>query len=326
MRDRFGREIRYLRVSLTERCNLHCSYCRPTGSEKAPSERKSLSLKDLLQVCGAAYGLGIDRFRLTGGEPLLRNGCPRFVASLKDLCPGAQVGLTTNGLLFSSRADALRSAGLDRVNFSLDSLRPDSFRRMTGSSRHGRVLEGIRIALLLGFPRVKINVVLIRGLNDGEVCGFVDRFWGDPVSIRFIEYMPYGFNGWEPSRVYPYESILEDLSRRYELEPSGSEGSGPSRDFVIKGARCRVGLISPLTRSFCVDCNRLRLTSEGLIRPCLFSEEAVDLRPLLRARAPLPALQKALGRAVGLKPQEHRMSGVPSVAPRLAGAMSDVGG
>lgn len=326
MRDSFGRHIHYLRVSLTEECNLRCVYCRPASAPSPDQPSEPIGLDEMLRLCGAFGALGFDRLRLTGGEPLLRPGVSGFVRRLKETAPGVEVGLTTNGILFAREARALKEAGLDGVNFSLDSLDPSVFRRLTGKDLLAEALEGISAALSLGFAHVKVNVVVVRGVNHGEIVRVVEQFCDSPVYIRFIEYMPYGYNGWSPEKVYPHEAIFEDLTARFRLEPCGKEGAGPSRDFAVVGAECRVGLISPITRSFCTDCNRLRLTSSGTIRPCLFSADSVDLAALLRSGGSDGDLRDAIVRAVWRKPESHGLS-LESHAPACLGqAMNRVGG
>ena len=326
MLDPFGRSIRYLRISVTDRCNLRCTYCRPPGDIEPSFHTRVLSYEELLRVCGIFWRLGFDKFRLTGGEPLVRRDFVPFVSRLRSRLPDAALGCTTNGLLFARYAESLKVAGLDRVNFSLDSLRPSTFRLVTGSDGLERVLEGIDAALAQDFRKVKINVVVMRGVNHEEIPAFVDRFGDRPLYIRFIEFMPYGINNWDATRVYPYASILADLQSRFRLLPRAREEAGPSRDFDVEGARCRVGIISPLTRSFCADCNRLRLTSDGKLRACLFSEEEVDLRSLLRSGSSDDSIVDAIRSAVAAKPKDHNLSADTITPAHFQRVMRQVGG
>ena len=251
-----------------------------------------------------------------------RNGQP---SSDRATAPAA-LACTTNGLLFARYAEALKVAGLDRVNFSLDSITPSTFRLITGSDGLDRVLEGIDAALVQGFRKVKLNVVVMRDVNAGEITAFVDRFGDRPLYIRFIEFMPYGINNWDATRVYPYTSILADLRSRFHLLPRAREEAGPSRDFDVEGARCRVGIISPLTKSFCEDCNRLRLTSDGKIRACLFSEQDVDLRALLRSGCGDSVIADAIRSAIAAKPRDHNLSADTITPTHFRKVMRQVGG
>lgn len=326
MRDRFGRDVHYLRVSVTDRCNLRCAYCRPPKTIEPACHAAILSYEEILRLCGIFARLGFDKFRLTGGEPLLRRDFVPFVRRLRQALPQAHLALTTNGLLLSAHARALKEAGLDRVNVSLDSLEEETFRLITGSEGAGKVLAGIAAALEAGFAPLKVNVVVMRGVNHGEIARFVERFRDDRVYIRFIEFMPYGVNGWAEEKVYPHEAILADLAVRFALRPRDREGSGPSRDFDVAGAACRVGIISPLTRSFCTDCNRLRLTSDGHVRACLFGTEEVDLRGLLRAGADDAALEGAVRSAILSKPRDHNLSADTITPLHFQRSMRQVGG
>jgi pyruvate-formate lyase-activating enzyme len=225
MLDPFGRSIRYLRISVTDRCNLRCTYCRPPGDIEPSFHTRVLSYEELLRVCGIFWRLGFDKFRLTGGEPLVRRDFVPFVSRLRSRLPDAALGCTTNGLLFARYAESLKVAGLDRVNFSLDSLRPSTFRLVTGSDGLERVLEGIDAALAQDFRKVKINVVVMRGVNHGEIPAFVDRFGDRPLYIRFIEFMPYGINNWDATP--PYWRIFNPAfvcspGRARRLAPAGT--------------------------------------------------------------------------------------------------------
>jgi cyclic pyranopterin phosphate synthase len=326
MRDLFGRDVHYLRVSVTDRCNLRCAYCRPPRPIEPAFHSQILSYEEILRLCVIFSRLGFDKFRLTGGEPLLRRDFVPFVRRLREALPEALLALTTNGLLLAEHAENLKSAGLDRVNVSLDTLREEIFRFITGSTGAARVLEGVEAALGAGLAPVKLNVVVMRGVNEGEIPRFVERFRGKRVYIRFIEFMPYGINGWDRDKVYPHEAILADLSARFTLRPRDQEGGGPSRDFDVEGAACRVGIISPLTRSFCADCNRLRLTSDGQVRACLFGSEEVDLKALLRGTADDGAIEESIRGAILSKPRDHNLSADTVTPQHFRRSMRQVGG
>jgi cyclic pyranopterin phosphate synthase len=308
--DAYGRKITYLRLSVTDRCNLRCLYCMPARGIAKLEHRDILRYEELLFLAETAVGMGIEKIRVTGGEPLVRRGIIGFLRDLSAIPGLRQLVLTTNGVLLQEMAADLKTAGVARLNISLDSLRPDTFARITQCGDLGRVLEGIRIAENLGFP-VKLNMVVMRGINDGEIVDFARLTLTRPFSVRFIEYMPtLRDEGWE-SRVLPGDEILARIGREHTLLPLPREDdlSGPSRNYRINGAAGTIGIITPVSRHFCRECNRIRVTSTGRVRTCLFDAGEHDLRPLLQ-EGNRAALEEALRVIVSTKPEKHpRFSG-----------------
>ncbi|MBE0617338.1 MAG: GTP 3',8-cyclase MoaA [Proteobacteria bacterium] len=323
LRDRFQRRINYLRLSVTDRCNLRCTYCMPAQGVHPLGHGEILSYEELLRVVRVAVGQGIRKVRVTGGEPLVRKGVVDFVAALAKVDGVQDLSLTTNGLLLAGTAHDLRRAGLRRVNVSLDTLRPDVFARVTRRQGLKRVLEGIAEARRVGLDPIKINVVVLRGVNDGELLDFAAFAEAGGYEVRFIEFMPSKEDTWDASQVVSASEILDVLRTRYALVPEAAANlAGPCRVFRLPG-RGRVGVISPLSEHFCGGCNRLRLTATGSLRGCLFSREETDLRALLRAGANDEALGAVLREVVAGKPLGHRLE---EEGPRDGIPMSRIGG
>ncbi len=307
LHDAFRRRINYLRLSVTDRCNLRCTYCMPAEGIHPLGHGEILSYEELLRVVRVAVGQGIRKVRVTGGEPLVRRGVVDFVGAVARVAGVQDLSLTTNGLLLARDAEALRRAGLRRVNVSLDTLRPEVFARITRRPGLARVLEGIDAARRVGLDPIKVNVVVMRGVNDGELLDFASFAEEGGYEVRFIEFMPAEEEAWDSGRVVPAADILATLSTRYPLAPETAEGlSGPCRVFRLP-RRGRVGVISPLSQHFCGGCNRLRLTATGSLRGCLFSREETDLRALLRSGADDEALAAVLRDVVAHKPEGHRL-------------------
>lgn len=298
MLDHFGRLITYLRLSVTERCNLRCSYCRK--EEGGCPKVKELSAEEFIRIARACATLGINKVRVTGGEPTLRRDLIQIVQGLSVIPGIEEVTLTTNGLFLASQADGLKKAGLSRVNISLDSLDADKFRAMTGGDLP-TVLAGIDAALQAGLHPVKLNAVLIRGRNDDEVDDFIALTRDKPLDVRLIELMPLG-GTWEDdslrvdnSRLIAERPYLIPIPPRYE--------SQPSRDFRVEGHQGRVGFISPISHRFCGSCNRIRIMSDGMLRPCLGSNLEFSLKDALAGSD--EQLQQAIREAIYAKPVGH---------------------
>lgn len=322
--DTYGRRINYLRLSVTDRCNLRCSYCMPAAGVEKLSHREVLSYADLLRISAEAVAAGIEKIRVTGGEPLVRKGILQFLSRLAALPGLKELVLTTNGVLLKEMAQGLRDAGVQRLNISLDSLQPETFARVTRGGDLGLVLEGLDAAERAGFPAHKINVVVMRGVNDSEIFDFVKLSIERPYAVRFIEYMPTcGDADWRALCV-PGSEIMERIAGRFSIEESrNSERSGPSKNFRVQGALGSLGIITPMTGHFCDSCNRLRVTAAGMAKGCLFSGEGVDLKPVL-ATGDDALLRREIQRIVEGKPGKHHLTeeGVEN-APF---AMSRVGG
>lgn len=335
MRDGHGRRIDYMRVSLTDRCNLRCIYCMPAeGIVQVPHEQ-ILRLSEIERLVRIAAQMGVERVRLTGGEPLVRRGAVDLVAAIASTPGIKDVSLTTNGILLPRYAAGLKQAGLRRVNISLDTLDAQQYREITRGGGITSVWAGIDSALEAGFSPVKINAVAVRGL-DQDFLGFARLSVDRPLHVRFIEYMPVGDSsgvcgcGWGPEEVVSCEDILAGINRKAKaagmpsLVPAGGkpEGAGPARYYEFPGALGTVGFISPLSRHFCGECNRIRVTSMGKIRPCLFSDEELDVREALRCGSD-DAVREVLARALRMKPEEH---GNPSSAHATSTNMNQIGG
>ncbi|HBO70762.1 MAG TPA: GTP 3',8-cyclase MoaA [Deltaproteobacteria bacterium] len=322
--DLFGRRINYLRLSVTGRCDLRCGYCRPQGAGGGPEGRDLLSDEALLLIARTSVDLGIEKIRVTGGEPLVRHGILRLLSRLSAIPGLAKLVLTTNGLRLAESAPGLREAGVESINVSLDSLRADRFARITGGGDLSRVLAGIERAQGCGFHRVKINTVVMRGVNEDEVEEFAALTRDRPIRVRFIEYMPAASGGCARGITVPGEEILDRLSKRYRLDPMEKEElGGPARYFRIEGGAGAVGVITPISCHFCEDCNRIRVTSSGVAKGCLFSRQDVDLKPFLR-NGDAKGLRRALLEVVRAKPDRHPLC--PDGFGAKAFAMSAVGG
>ena len=298
MKDTFGRNIDYLRISVTDRCNYRCVYCMPEeGVEKRPHS-EILSLEEIEEIAAAAVSLGVRKLRVTGGEPLVRRGVADLCRRLGALEGVADLSLTTNGALLPDMAQELKAAGVNRINVSLDTLRPDRFAAITRCGRLDDCLAGIQAALKCGMSPVKINTVLIGGFNDDEIRDLAELTVRDPVDVRFIELMPMGHPvPFGPEAYLPVTAVRERLGD--ELEPAGADG-GVAKLYRLKGAKGRIGLITPLSCEFCGCCNRLRLTADGHLKPCLHSAEEIPVRGLHGA-----ALRQAILAAAAAKPASH---------------------
>ncbi|WP_224958008.1 GTP 3',8-cyclase MoaA [Geomonas subterranea] len=322
--DSYGRRINYLRLSVTDRCNLRCRYCMPAKGMQMLPHHEILSFEELLRVSEQAVAAGICKIRVTGGEPLVRRGILPFLARLGRLPGLKELVLTTNGVLLGEMARGLKDAGVQRLNISLDSLKPETFARITRGGKLSDALSGIEAAEKAGFPPHKINVVLMRGVNDDEIMDFVELTRERPYNVRFIEYMPTHSGNWRAFSI-PGAEVLERIAERYlieKLEPG--EHSGPATNFRVRGAPGSLGIISAMTGHFCGSCNRLRVTAAGLARGCLFSGEGVDLRPLLAAGDD-SLLREEIRRIVQAKPAGHEMRGRPAIPP-ASFHMSGIGG
>ena len=317
MRDRFQREITYLRISLTDRCNLRCVYCMPPEGIGKRDHSHILSLEEIEEIAREAVALGVRKIRLTGGEPLLRRGMTGLCRGLRAIPALRELTLTTNGLLLAEMAGELKAAGVDRVNVSLDTLDPEKYRRITRGGSLDAALTGIQAARAAGLTPVKLNCVLIGGFNSGEIPALAALTEREPVEVRFIELMPIGCAaGLGPEAYLPCEAVLERLPGLEPLEPDG----GVAERYRLPGAAGTVGLIRPLSRCFCGQCGRLRLTADGRIKPCLHAREELPLRGLHG-----PDLRRALEAAVRRKP-ERRGELSASVPSEAARDMNQIGG
>ena len=324
--DNFNRPISYLRVSVTDRCNLRCVYCMPPEGVYWRSHEKILRYEEIERVVRAAASLGISKVRLTGGEPLVRLGIVDLVRLLARIPGLDDLAMTTNGTLLARHAEELKAAGLKRVNVSLDTLRPKRFRTITRLGELSDTLEGIAAAKEAGLVPVKTNTVVIRGLNDDEVVDFARLTCSSDWHVRFIEVMPVGDNSdWAGNGYVPMGEARERIERELgELRPAKlAAGSGPARYYRLSGAQGTIGFITPISEHFCYQCNRLRLTADGKLRPCLLSDYEIDLRTPLRQGATIEQIKCLIVEAVRAKPERHHLS--EQVIPQ-GRAMSEIGG
>jgi len=320
--DSFQRPINYLRISVTDRCNLRCIYCMPPQGVRLSPRSEILHYEEIQAVAQAAAALDINKVRLTGGEPLVRSGLSHLVEILSQIEGIDDIALTTNGMLLRQYAAPLRQAGLRRVNVSLDTLKREKFHRITRHDKLGDVLDGIKAAKEAGLDPVKVNMVVIRGINDDEVLDFARLTIEQEWHVRFIEPMPFGIG--EDISFVPTGEIQERLLSLGSLEPClPSQGNGPAKYFRFEGTQGTVGFISPLSEHFCFNCNRLRLTVDGKLRPCLLSDEEIDLKNPLRRGASPDELKGLIQQAVAQKPERHHLS--EGVLPK-GRAMCQVGG
>lgn len=319
MIDSHGRTIDYMRISLTDRCNLRCIYCMPEEGIEQVAHGDILRFDEIERLVRIAAQEGISRVRLTGGEPLVRKGVVDLVRSLHSTPGIRDISMTTNGTMLARFADQLYEAGLRRVNISLDSLDPDQYRRVTRGGNLNDVMEGVEAALRVGFKPVKLNAVAVRSL-DQDYLAYARMSLDRPLHVRFIEYMPVGNSagscggGWGPEDVISVEEIRERIDEGAREQGLGAlapiegrnkpDGAGPARYYQFEGALGTVGFISPLSRHFCSECNRLRLTAQGGIRPCLFSDQEFSAVEALRTGTD-EDVRAVLRQALGAKPEEH---------------------
>lgn len=324
--DSFGRQITYLRLSVTDRCDFRCVYCMAEDMQFLPRS-DVLSLEELAEVAETFVSLGVRKIRLTGGEPLVRAGLVDLVARLSGLDGLGELTLTTNGSRLAHFAQPLKEAGLDRLNISLDSLRPERFHELTRTGHLADVLAGIAAARAAGFERIKLNSVILRGRNDDEIVDLLAFARGEGLDLAFIEEMPLGHIS-EHDRAGSFVSsadILATLQREHPLLPSPESTGGPARYYRMSDSATRVGVISPHSHNFCGSCNRVRVTASGRLLLCLGNEHSVDLRAVLRARpGDRNALQDAIQAALPLKPERHHFN--LDDAPQIVRFMNMTGG
>ncbi|WP_029522604.1 GTP 3',8-cyclase MoaA [Persephonella sp. KM09-Lau-8] len=276
-------EITYLRVSVTDKCNLKCFYCRPDNSEFVPHE-EILRYEEIARLVKAMTKYGLKKVRITGGEPLVRPQLEELVRMLREIPEIKDISLTTNGITLAKHAEELRKAGLDRLNISIDSLKPDLFYQIT-KGRLEDVLEGIRVSKKLGYDPIKVNAVIVKGLNEDEALDFVEFGAEYGVEVRFIEMMPIGGEliNWSEEKVKPLDEIKQKIEEKYgKLIPAISIGSGAARVYKVPKLNTKVGFITPISDPFCDGCSKLRLTAEGHIKLCLRTDEEIDAKPVIR--------------------------------------------
>ena len=320
--DSFQRPVDYLRISVTDRCNLRCVYCMPAEGINLLPHEDILSYEEIYRIAVTAAELGIKKVRITGGEPLVRIGLSGLIRMLAQIESIDDIALTTNGTLLAQYADELKAAGLRRVNISLDTLNPDKFRLITRGGDFYHVMEGIDSAGAAGLSPIKINVVVMAGSNDDELLDFARKTIEEGWHVRFIEHMPFNREIAE-SFFVPVGEMQERLAMLGELEPCTVKGNGPAKYYRFPQANGTIGFITPVSQHFCFRCNRLRLTADGKLRPCLLSEREFDLRQPLRQGISAEELKRLIKRAVDSKPRQHKLAqgAVPQDRP-----FSQVGG
>jgi GTP 3',8-cyclase len=330
MRDKFDREINYLRVSITDRCNLHCNYCRPKEGIPLKGHDDILRYEEIIKVVSAAVKMGLIKVRVTGGEPLLRRGFIDFLTALNSIEGLQDISLTTNGILLEKFAERIYRAGVHRINISLDSLDKVKYARITNGGNLDAVFRGIAKADEVGFSPIKINTVALKDFNEDEVIAFAQLAVDKPFQVRFIELMPMGQAGSDNGEDYlPAGQIIQKINSHYELLPLASKknkSDGPAKIFKIKGGYGEIGFINPVSSHFCATCNRLRLTADGKLRACLLKDEEIDLRKALRENCSDAELEKLIREAILLKPKQHDLACTDRHLKKCHREMSSIGG
>jgi cyclic pyranopterin phosphate synthase len=331
--DTYGRRIDYLRISVTDRCNFRCIYCMPADGVEQKAHKDILSLEEITEFAHVAARHGIKRIRVTGGEPLVRLGVPAFIKGLNAIEGIEEISITTNATLLPTYADELRDAGLTRVNISLDTLDADEFRAITRGGELADTLKGIDIALEKGFEPVKINVVVMKSFNQ-DLFEFAKMTIDRPLHVRFIEYMPVGSSagndgqGWKQDEVIASTEIIDMISSKGIDADFGSLialrkdaapiGAGPAQYFKFPHAQGTIGVISPLSNHFCGQCNRLRLTADGMLRPCLFSDNEYDARTAIRAHDE-SMIDAVINQAIHDKPKGNTFASTERLMAHIGG-------
>lgn len=326
--DSYERKIDYLRISVTDRCNLRCVYCMPPEGIDLTESANILRYEEFYRIARIAAAHGVSKIRITGGEPLVRKGIIEFLSSLAAIPGIDDLSLTTNGVLLKDYARRLKDAGLRRVNVSLDSLKRDRFQKMTRGDNLQDVLDGLDAAEKAGLTPVKINMVAIKGFNDDEVLDFALMSKSRPYHVRFIEYMPFNTQeGWQKDKcltMKELKTIIEDRLGPLEPVADPKGGAGPARRYRFRDAPGEVGFISPVSEHFCGSCNRLRLTSDGKLRVCLFSDSEIDIRKALRDGSGDDVIEHLLFKAVAEKPERHHIN--ENIFKKCSRTMSLIGG
>jgi len=307
--DSCNRRLNYLRISVTDRCNLRCAYCLPCEDVPRLAHEEVLRYEEILRIVRVGVRLGISKVRVTGGEPLVRKGIYEFLAGLSRLPGIRDLSLTTNGVLLSDHLEELWSAGVSRINISLDTLTPERYRQITGVDAFQRVWDGIHAAERRGFSPIKLNVVALRGVNDDELVDLARLSLESPLHVRFIEFMPIGQSRIEGKSPLLVPEIQERISVLGKLLPvERTEMDGPAQRYRFEGARGEIGFIPAISHQFCRRCNRLRLTASGQLRPCLLSDRQEDLKTPLRAGCSDAELAEIFFRATRHKPSDHNLA------------------
>ena len=321
--DNFNRIINYLRISITDRCNLRCKYCVDEDFSFLPHD-EVLRYEEIVRFVRICSELGVNKVRLTGGEPLVRKGISYLLKEINTINGIEDISLTTNGVYLGEKILELKKAGLRRINISLDTMKKEKFAFITGVDAFDNVLKGIEESIRAGLKPVKINTVIIKGFNDDEILDFarLAKKWG--IHVRFIEFMPFGeSNLWDSSKIVPSNVIENLIKNTYELEPASNSERGPAKMFQIKDSFGKIGFISPVSSHICLECNRIRLTSNGMIRPCLFSDIEYDVKKLLRSNTKDQEIKTFVSNVVKAKPEKKFETGFIKKCQR---SMRHIGG
>lgn len=322
--DGFGRKHTYLRISVTDRCNLRCVYCMPHEGMIWKKKDQLLTYEEIIRVARVFVSMGIEKIRITGGEPLVRRDLEVLIEQLAQIEGVKTLAMTTNATLLAPKVEELRAAGLNALNISLDTFKPERFFEISRRNDLDSVLAGIEAALATGFSSLKLNVVVMAGVNDDEILDFVDFVRDKPMNVRFIEYMPFKDNQWNPARVLSYTDMLETIRTKYALAPIETEPSAVAKDFQLVDHTGTVSFITSMSDSFCSTCNRLRLTSDGSIKSCLFYPAEISLRDELRRRMTDKQLEEMILYALAQKPEAHPPA--EEIAAADNRAMIEIGG
>lgn len=307
--DKYNRKIEYIRISVTDRCDLKCLYCTPKDSDSYSRRRAILRFEEIARIVRCFADMGVSRVRITGGEPLVRKDMTLLVSQISNINGINDIAMTTNATLLSKYVFDLKNAGLKRVNISLDTLKPETFKIICGGGELNNVLEGIKEAVNIGLTPVNLNTVVMRGLNDNELIDIVHFAIETRANIRFIECMPVRhIVNLSRERFISIKEVKSLIESHFELESLPSSGGGPASYFRIKGETIKIGFISPITQHFCESCNRVRLTAEGILRLCLGYKDGVDLRDYIRSGISDESLKEVIAKAIQNKPQGHQFS------------------
>lgn len=323
--DSFGRFHTYLRISLTERCNLRCQYCMPAEGVELTPRGELLSGDEIIRLASLFVSSGVDKIRLTGGEPTIRKDIEDICLHLSNLKGLKTLAMTTNGIVLAKKLPKLKECGLNLINISLDTLVPAKFELMTRRKGHDRVLASINAAVELGFNPVKVNCVVMRGINDDEICDFVELTRKKPINVRFIEFMPFDGNVWNVKKLVPYAEMLDRVKQQYgDVKRLHDKPTDTAKNFRIDGHCGTVSFITSMTEHFCAGCNRLRLLADGNFKVCLFGPSEVSLRDPLRAGVDDSGLKEIIGSAVKRKKAAH--AGMFDIAKTANRPMIHIGG
>ncbi|MBX3152260.1 GTP 3',8-cyclase MoaA [Candidatus Obscuribacterales bacterium] len=322
--DGFGRKHTYLRISVTDKCNLRCFYCMPLEGIVWKRREELLDFEEIVRVADIFVRKGIDKIRLTGGEPLMRRDLHLLVEMLSKLEGLNTIAMTTNATLLAENAQRLKDAGITQLNISIDSFKQDRFQTLTGRDDLQRVMRGIEEAQRVGFSQIKLNVVAIAGVNEDEIIDFVDYVKDTRMNVRFIEFMPFRDNDWNVERVLTYAEMLKMIGEKFQLVPIETEPSAVAKDFSIVGHSGTVSFITSMSESFCSTCNRIRLTADGSIKSCLFYPAEVSLRDRIRAGATDADIEEMIMYSLGQKPEAHPPA--EEIAAEHNRSMIEIGG